>query len=91
MLCIGVVHSFFGFAEPNIVATSTPVGGYYRLRNGVSQEVTITVVYQPRGENVAVRLQLLELRYDDASVEPGLIWKAEPLANYRSDIVTIVN
>lgn len=66
-------------------------GNYFRINEGESKNVTLTVTYLPNAQNTVARLQLTRINYSDSAQAPTQTWQATPANNYRTNAVTIVN
>ena len=76
-----------------IITSSADVeGGSFKIAEGDTETVTITVTFDALTANSAARLQLTSLKFDeDDDATPDQTWAALPANDYRTDIVTLVN
>ena len=85
--------SVAGSRTVNLTSTAdeTVNPGYFTIFEGETKTVTLDVTYIPGVTNTASRLSLTSIKFDDVIGVPTQIWNANPVADYRTDIVTIVN
>ena len=85
--------SVAGSRTVNLTSTAdeTVNPGYFTIFEGETKTVTLDVTYIPGVPNTASRLSLTSIKFDDVIGVPTQIWNANPVADYRTDIVTIVN
>lgn len=75
-----------------LTSSAKEESGYFKINEGETKTVTLTVTYKPGVANTAARLQLGSLKYDDvASIATLDTWTATPAETYRTGVVTIVN
>jgi hypothetical protein len=69
--------------------------GFYEISDGETQNLSLWVTYEPGAiAPQMARLQLLSLAFDEYgtdSVADDSIWIAEPLADYRTDYIFIID
>lgn len=82
-----------GSRTVNLTSTAdeTVNPGYFTIFEGETKTLTLDVTYVPQVVNTAARLSLTAINFDDAVGAPAQTWNANPAADYRTDIVTIVN
>lgn len=82
-----------GSRTVNLTSTAdeTVNPGYFTIFEGETKTLTLDVTYVPAVINTAARLSLTAINFDDAVGVPVQTWNANPAADYRTDIVTIVN
>ncbi len=95
-----VVSSIVNGSGATVGGTSTVVitssadveGGSFKINEGETETVTITVTFDATTAGSAARLQLTSLAFDETDDStPDQTWTALPVADYRTDIVTLVN
>lgn len=75
-----------------IIDSSAAVeGGSFKIAEGETETVTITVTFDPAAINASARLQLTSLTFGATDGANDQTWSALPAEDYRTDIVTIVN
>ncbi len=75
-----------------IVDSSADVeGGSFKIAEGETESVTITVTFDAATAGAAARLQLNSLTFGATDLADNQTWNAQPASDYRTDIVTLVN
>lgn len=74
-----------------IDSTADEVSGYFRIREGQSENVSVTVTYVPGTAGVAARMQIEAINYAASPVSPTDTWNALPVSDYRTNVAIIVN
>ncbi|MEZ4195040.1 MAG: hypothetical protein R3B53_01415 [Candidatus Paceibacterota bacterium] len=67
---------------------------FYEIKEGSTEEVTLTVTYTPSIANTTARLQLVSLTFDETGTTAAgndQTWNALPASTYRTAVKTIVN
>lgn len=66
-------------------------GGSFKIAEGETESVTITVTFDAAVAGAAARLQLNQLVFGDNDGDDDQTWVALPRSDYRTSIVTLVN
>lgn len=74
-----------------VTSSAKEEGNYFRIAEGSSENITLTVTYLPGVQNTVARLQLTSIDYSDSAQSPTQSWQAKPASSYRTPAVTIVN
>lgn len=67
---------------------------FYEIKEGSTEEVTLTVTFTPSIANTTARLQLVQLTFDETGTLAGgndQDWDALPASTFRTAVKTIVN
>jgi hypothetical protein len=73
-------------------SNATTDGSYFRINDGETKTVTLTVTFSPGTVSAAsARLQLTSIEFADGASAPDQVWTAVPVEDYQTQTVTIVN
>lgn len=72
-------------------STADVEGGSFKINEGETETVTITVTFDATTAGAAGRLQLNSLVFGETDGADNQTWSALPATDYRTDIVTLVN
>lgn len=94
-----VVASIVDGAGTVVTGTSTVVisssadveGGSFKINEGETETVTISVVFDAATAGAAARLQLTSLVFGETDGANNQTWSAQPATDYRTDIEVLTN
>jgi peptidoglycan hydrolase-like protein with peptidoglycan-binding domain len=95
----GITYQFEDGSGDVINATSSAVlasnareiGGYFRILDGETKTLTLSVVLQPAIAMHTARLQLLSIEFNDTASAPTQNWTAVPPQHFETPTKTIVD
>ena len=69
-----------------ISSTAKGIGNYFRINEGDTETVTMTVVYNPlpEDESASYRMRLLGINFASTPISPNKTWIANPQNVYQT-------
>lgn len=65
--------------------------GYFRIAEGETKNLTLTVTYLPGVQMTTARLQLMDINFNSTDDAPNQVWNALPASSYETETKTIVD
>lgn len=80
-----------GMTATALQSSANEEGNSFKISEGETESVTITVTFDADTAGTSARLQLNSLVFGNSNGADNQVWYALPVGDFRTDIVTLVN
>jgi hypothetical protein len=74
-----------------LTSTADESNGYFEIREGETENLTLHVTYMAGVSNTATRLALKSISFADTAIAPTEVQETLPAEDFRTSVITLVN